>query len=105
MGQYAEDIIDHYCDSLGDYTAEYNVPKQQFRHYKLTPAERNINAVRKELAILIKAKIKANPDIKQTILVGQARHEINLKYGSSWKERGLVVNSDNQWKPLNQYPL
>jgi len=71
----------------------------------LNPAERNINDVRKELAILINQKIKSNPDIKQTILVGQARHDINLKYGSSWRERGLVSNGDNQWKPLNEYPL
>lgn len=103
MGQYAEDIIDNYCDSLGDYTAEYNMPKQRFRHYKLTSAEKNIATVRKELAILIKGKIKSNPDINQNVLVDQARSEINIKYGKGWRERGLCVNSANQWKPLSEY--
>lgn len=101
MGQYAEDIIDHYCDSSGDYTAEYNAPRQRFRHFKLTPAERNINAVRKELAILIKQRIKDNTPNA----VGGARQLINLKYGKGWRECGLGINSDDQWKPLNQYPL
>jgi len=41
MGQYAEDIIDNYCDSLGDYIAEYNVKRNRYAHYKLTPSEIN----------------------------------------------------------------
>jgi len=115
MGQYAEDIIDNCCDSFGDYTYKSNYGPRGNKHpngkYRktafihLTPVEKNIAAVRKELAILIKAKIKANPTANQNILVEQARSEINLKYGKGWRERGLVVNSDNQWKPLNQYPL
>lgn len=105
MGQYAEDIINGYCNSLGDYTAEYNVKYNRYTHYKLTLAERNINAVRKELATLIKYKIKSNPMTNQNVLVDQARHKINLKYGKGWRERGLCVNSDNQWKPLNESPL
>ena len=103
MGQYAEDVIDGFCDFLGDYTTKYNAPKQKFKHYKLTPAEKNIAAVRKELAILIKTKIKANPDANANILVNDARSEINAKYGKGWRERGLCVNSDNQWRDLSEY--
>jgi len=101
VGQYANDIIEGYCDYSGDYTACDNITRLKQRHYKLTQAERNINAVRKELAILIKQRIRTNT----SNAVGGARQLINIKYGKGWRERGLCVNSENQWKLLNQYPL
>jgi hypothetical protein len=32
-----------------------------------------------------------------TIGIGEARKQMNLKYGKGWRERGLVSNSDDQW--------
>ena len=57
MGQYAEDIINGICDSMGDYTYKDNV---KYRYYHKSPAEKNISLVRKELAILIKTKQSKN---------------------------------------------
>jgi len=99
MGQYADDIIEGNCDSFGDYSYKYNQ-----RGHKRTPetlAEKNIRKVRKELAILIQSK-KNNGDPQA---VENARREINLKYGKGWRERGLIANDEDQWLPLNQYPV
>lgn len=101
MGDYADDIIEGTCDKSGDYTYKYNVHRS--RQYKLTKAERNIERVRKELAMLIRKKISDNPKANPDVLVNDARQEINLKYGRGWRERGLVSNNDNQWKNLNEY--
>lgn len=100
MGQYADDILDGLCDYTGDYTYK-DIAKTQrkARWVKDTPAEANIRAVRKELAILIKKRVADNiPNA-----VGGARQLINKKYGKGWRERGLVSNSNNQWKPLSEY--
>lgn len=99
MGQYADDIIDGICDSSGDYFHEYN--QRGHKWIPDTPAEANIRKVRKELAILIKAK-KASGDPQA---VSNARKEINLKYGKGWRERGLIANDEDQWLPLDQYPI
>lgn len=99
MGEYAEDIINGLCDSSGDYT--YRDNSRKHKHYPETKAEKSIRAVRKELAILIKSKI----DNGESQPVESARKEINLKYGKGWRERGLCVNDDDQWLPLDQYPL
>lgn len=99
MGQYADDIIDGLCDLSGDYTYKDNV--KNFKQYPETQAEKNIRAVRKELAILIKEKLAKG----EHQAVSKARKEINLKYGKGWRERGLVSNSKDQWLPLNKYPL
>jgi len=97
MGQYADDIIDGYCDESGDYTYKYNVIKSNY--YPESQAEKNIRRVRKELTILIK-KFESE-GINDPI--GSARNYINFKYGKNWRERGLISNSDNQWKPFNEY--
>ena len=100
MGQYADDIIDGLCDYSGDYTYKDIAKTQRSERYvKDTPAEANIRAVRKELAILIQEKM-ANKDCQA---INHARQEINRKYGKGWRERGLVSNSNNQWKPLSEY--
>ena len=102
MGQYAEDIIDGLCDSSGDYTYKYN-QKRRVKYEKDVPWEANIRKVRKELSILIKAKIKEYPDSNENAIVGCCRRYINLKYGSGWRERGVCVNNPNQWNKLNSY--
>ena len=98
MGQHANDIIDGFCDQFGDYTYKDNV---KYKDYPETPAEKNIRLVRKELAILIKDKLSKN----EQQAVNNARREINIKYGNDWRTRGLISNDDNQWLPLNQYPI
>lgn len=103
MGQYAEDIIDGTCDWSGDYTYKDN--QKPYKHYPETQAEKNIRVVRKELAILIQDKIANNPNTNKNVLVDEARREINLKYGKGWRERGLIANDDDQWLPLDQYPI
>lgn len=99
MGQYADDIIEGICDSSGDYSYRYNQKNPKW--IPDTPAEANIRKVRKELAILIKAK----KDSGDSQAVSNARREINLKYGKGWRERGLCVNGKDQWLPLDQYPI
>jgi hypothetical protein len=53
-------------------------------------AELKIKKIRKELALLIKQKIKNNPKKNENFLVNEARKEINLKYGKGWREKGLT---------------
>lgn len=65
-------------------------PKGKYRktaYIHLTPAERKIASIRKEIAILI----------ENGTGVQEARKQMNKKYGHGWRERGLVSNSDNQW--------
>jgi len=66
-------------------------PKGKYRktaYVHLTPAERKIASIRKEIAILVN---------EQGVGIGEARRMMNDKYGKGWRERGLVRNSDNQW--------
>ncbi len=97
MGQYAEDILNGFCDESGNYTYRYNVTK--YKHQSESQAEKNIRRVRKELAILIK-KLKSEGIIDP---VNSARNYVNFKYGKGWRERGLVSNSNNQWKSFDEY--
>jgi len=34
---------------------------------------------------------------EQNVSIQEARRLMNIKYGKSWRERGLVSNSDDQW--------
>lgn len=54
----------------------------------LTPAERKIASIRKEIAIMVS---------EQGITIGEARRLTNLKYGKDWRTRGLISNDSNQW--------
>lgn len=101
MGQYAEDIIEGICDSSGDYTYRYN--KKPIKWVKYAPWEVNIRKVRKELAILIKTKIKEYPESSENIIVDCCRRFINRKYGSGWRERGMCTNDPDQWDTLSSY--
>lgn len=98
MGDCAEDLINGVCDAQGDYTPSF---RPKYRYRKDTPAEAKIRSIRKELAILIKKK-QAENDPQP---VNNARKEINLKYGKSWRERGLVSNSPNQWSAEDLKPF
>ncbi|MFA5760121.1 MAG: hypothetical protein WC942_12330 [Clostridia bacterium] len=110
MGEIAEMMLEGILDEqTGEYIGEpcgYPRTKQK-RYYNSipdTPSEKNIRKVRKELAILIKQKQNEYQNNNSNIIVDCCRRYINLKYGSGWRERGLYVNDENQWKEhLNQY--
>ena len=82
MGDIAEQLID---EEMFGSSERYYTPKD---NYKKTPAEKKIASIRKEIAILIN---------DQGVGVGEARKQINVKYGKGWRERGLISNSSNQW--------
>ena len=100
MGEIADSIINGEFDM---YTGEYlgepcgyprtkNNKKQKKQYYKtvyvhLTPSEKKIASIRKEIAILV----------SKGTSIEDARRQINEKYGKGWRERGLISNSDNQW--------
>ena len=49
--------------------------------------QKSTKAIRKELAILIKEKLKVCTTKKEeNVAVETARQEINLKYGKGWRE-------------------
>lgn len=54
---------------------------------KLTTVEKQIASIRKEIAI----------DAASGTPIQEARRKANLKYGKGWRERGIVVNSEDQW--------
>lgn len=103
MGEIADSIINGEFDM---FTGEYigspcGFPRTKQRGNKkpkywckktayinLTPSERKIASIRKEIAL----------DVKYNgLTIGEARRKANQKYGKGWRERGLVVNSSDQW--------
>jgi len=107
MGSISEMMLDGILDEqTGEYLGDavgYPRTKEKGHYntirYKETQAEKNIRTVRKELAILIEKNRKdniINP-------VQTAREDINKKYGKGWRERGLISNSDDQWKDMSEY--
>lgn len=89
MGKFAEQLIDQ---EMFGYNDEYSYkPKGKYKdlkHDSLTPAEKKIASIRKEIAIDVK---------KNGLSIDEARKKANQKYGKGWRERGLCVNDDNQW--------
>jgi hypothetical protein len=89
MGNIAEQLIDE--EMFNNET-----PVQIFKiRYTQTPAEKKIASIRKEIALLVN---------EQGVEIGDARKQMNIKYGKGWRERGLVSNSDNQWSEEDLYP-
>jgi len=85
----ADQLID---EEMFGSSERYYTPKG---NYKRTPAEKKIASIRKEIAILIN---------EQGVGVGEARKQMNIKYGKGWRERGLVSNSDDQWSAEDLQP-
>ena len=113
MGDIADSMIDGQFDYItGEYIGDpVGYPrtgpqrKWKFQHEPISPSERKIKAVRKELAILIQEKQKAvDTKAQKNNAVEEARKEINLKYGKGWRERGLVSNDDDQWSEEDLAP-
>lgn len=103
MGQYAEDLIDQemfgYDDGYSYSPRGNKKPKGKFRktaYIHLTPSEKKIASIRKEIAILVN---------EQGVGIGEARKQMNIKYGKGWRERGLVSNSDDQWSDEDLKPF
>jgi len=97
MGEIADMMLD---GTLDEQTGEYIGPpcgyprtrvKGQYNTIgkkKQIEAEKKIADIRKELAILINEMKLKDPDKKENIIINEARHIINMKYGKGWRENG-----------------
>ena len=63
-------------------------PYRKTAYQHLSPEQRKIASIRKEIAILVN---------EQGIDLQEARRAMNIKYGKGWRERGLTNNPDDQW--------
>ena len=96
MGEIAEMMLEGILDEqTGEYLGEaVGYPRTREKGYyntikpKRTPSERKIASIRKEIAILVN---------EEGVGIGEARKQMNIKYGKGWRERGLCSNSDDQW--------
>jgi hypothetical protein len=89
MGDIAEQLIEE--EMFGARDRHYATPEI----YKRTPSEKKIASIRKEIAILVN---------EQGIGIGEARKQMNIKYGKGWRERGLSSNPDDQWSHEDLQP-
>lgn len=48
---------------------------------------KSTEAIRRELAILIKTTKKDNPKKNENLIVNECRQAINIKYGKGWREQ------------------
>lgn len=85
MGDIADHLIE--MEMFGDEDEFPYKPRFKNRHIKLTPSEKKIASIRKEIVI----------DVHSGTSIQEARRKANLKYGKGWRERGLVVNDEDQW--------
>ena len=89
MGDIAEQLIEEEMFEARDrHYATLDI-------YKRTPSEKKIASIRKEIAILVN---------EQGIGIGEARKQMNIKYGKGWRERGLSSNPDDQWSAEDLQP-
>lgn len=109
MGEIADMMLD---GTLDEQTGEYigrgpGYPRTRVKgHYNTIGAETSpidvnrlkIRAVRKELAILVKENERNNVHRP----LDMARQAMNKKYGSGWRNRGMIVNDSNQWTDENK---
>ena len=103
MGDIAEQLIDEemfgYDDGYSYKPRGSKKPKGKFRrtaYIHLSPSERKIASIRKEIAILVN---------EQGIGIGTARRMMNDKYGKGWRERVLISNSEDQWSEEELKPF
>ena len=94
--QLINDIMFGEYDEIGEcFQSNYSPrgnkkPKGLYRktaYIHLTPSQRKIASIRKEIAIAV----------NEGIDIQEARKQANLKYGKGWRERGLISNSPDQW--------
>lgn len=103
MGDITEQLIDEemfgYDDSYSYKPRGNKKPKGKYRktaYIHLSPAERKIASIRKEIAILVN---------EQGVEICEARKQMNIKYGKGWRERGLTSNGENQWSEEELKPF
>ena len=88
MGDIAEQLIED--EMFGNDEEYFYKPKYKYKktaYIHLTPAQRKISSIRREIAI----------SVQNGTSIQEARKNANLKYGKGWRERGLVLNDVNQW--------
>lgn len=90
MGDIADQLVEDEMFGCNNYET---IPSRVW--VKRTPAEKKIASIRKEIALMVKSGTN----------VEEARRLTNLKYGKGWRDRGLVLNDDNQWseEELSKY--
>jgi hypothetical protein len=89
MGDIADQLIEEEMFGTRD---RYHTPRGS---HKRTPSEKKIASIRKEIAILVN---------EQGVGIGEARKQMNIKYGKGWRERGLSSNLDDQWSAEDLQP-
>jgi hypothetical protein len=89
MGDIANQLIEK--EMFGNRDS-FHIPRVSC---KKTPSEKKIASIRKEIAILVN---------KKGVEIGEARKQMNIKYGKGWRERGLVSNSHDQWSADDLQP-
>jgi hypothetical protein len=66
--------------------------------------QKSTKTIRKELAILIKEKLKACTTKKEeNVAIETARQEINLKYRKGWRERDNFKTSKQEYNEPSIY--
>jgi hypothetical protein len=95
MGDIAEQLIEQemfgYDDAYSYKPRGNKKPKGKFRKtasIHLTPSERKIASIRKEIAIMISV---------DGIPVQEARRLTNIKYGNGWRERTENGVDGDRW--------
>lgn len=97
MGEIADQLVEDYIDSF-DGSSHKNRRHKKFKRTwwgHLTPSERKIASIRKEIVILKEQLVAKGVCANKAI--HDARAVMNKKYGHSWRTRGLVINDENQW--------
>ena len=90
MGEIADSIINGEFDQ---YTGEYigepcGYPRCKHGYKNITSAQKEVNSIRKELAILIsKKQSSCTTEKEKNDAVNLARQEINIKYGKFWRDK------------------
>ena len=88
-------IYQRYAKTANEKAAWYIRTKNAKEKDERTPSEKKIASIRKEIAILVN---------EQGIGIGEARKQMNIKYGKGWRERGLSSNPDDQWSNEDLQP-
>ena len=87
MGDIAEQLIEQEMFGYDEFEYKNHKPKYRGGFIERTPSEKKIASIRKEIAI----------NVQNGMDIQEARKNANIKYGKGWRERGLVVNNENQW--------
>jgi hypothetical protein len=107
MGEIAEGLINGDFDYItGEYigrgmgfprtATDRNRHDKKSAYKRMSPSERKIASIRKEIAILVN---------EGGVPLNDARKAMNEKYGKGWRERGLSPGSEEQWSEEDLQPF